>query len=112
MLDPFGFVNTTNACNFFIVRNGEVWTSTGEYCMNGITRAKVIEACEKNEIICKQKNFSLFDVYGADEAFVTGTFGGLTPVIKIDGKRIGAGKGGCSVIAVASNSEVLTNTFK
>lgn len=91
MLDANGFVSTCNATNFFMITNGEVWTSTGEYCMNGITRAKIIEACEKNGIVCKQKNFSLFDVYGADEAFVTGTFGGLTPVTKIDGRTIGNG---------------------
>jgi len=89
MLDVNGFVSTCNATNFFMIKNGEVWTSTGQYCMNGITRAKVIEACKKNEIPCLQKNFSLFDVYGADEAFVTGTFGGLTPVTKIDGRQIG-----------------------
>ncbi|MFT4803033.1 MAG: branched-chain amino acid aminotransferase [Psychroserpens sp.] len=89
MLDVNGFVSTCNATNFFIIKNGEVWTSTGQYCMNGITRAKVIEACNRNGIICRQKDFSLFDVYGADEAFVTGTFGGLTPVIKIDGREIG-----------------------
>ena len=94
MLDANGFVSTCNATNFFIVKGKEVWTSTGQYCMNGITRAKVIEACEKNNIICQQKNFSLFDVYGADEAFVTGTFGGLTPVTKIDGRIIGSGKHG------------------
>lgn len=88
MLDTNGFVSTCNATNFFVVKNGEVWTSTGQYCMNGITRAKVIEACEKNEIPCYQRNFSLFDVYGADEAFVTGSFGGLTPVTKIDGRVI------------------------
>ncbi len=90
MLDINGFVSTCNATNFFIIKNGEVWTSTGQYCMNGITRAKVIEVCEKNEIPCYQKNFSLFDVYGADEAFVTGSFGGLTPVTKIDGRMISA----------------------
>lgn len=89
MLDINGFVSTCNATNFFIVKNGEVWTSTGQYCMNGITRAKVIEVCQRNGIVCHQKNFSLFDVYGADEAFVTGTFGGLTPVTKIDGRQIG-----------------------
>ena len=89
MLDIHGFVSTCNATNFFIVKNGEVWTSTGQYCMNGITRAKVIQVCETNHIVCHQKNFSLFDVYGADEAFVTGTFGGLTPVTKIDGRTIG-----------------------
>jgi len=89
MLDVNGFVSTCNATNFFMVKNDEVWTSTGEYCMNGITRKKVIEACEANGIICRQKNFSLYDVYDADEAFVTGTFGGLTPVHTIDGRKIG-----------------------
>jgi branched-chain amino acid aminotransferase len=91
MLDANGFVSTCNATNFFIIKDGEVWTSTGEYCMNGITRAKVIEVCLQNNISCLQRNFSLFDVYGADEAFVTGTFGGLTPVTKIDGRIIGKG---------------------
>jgi len=94
MLDINGFVSTCNATNFFIVKGNEVWTSTGQYCMNGITRAKVIEACERNNIVCKQKDFSLYDVYGADEAFVTGTFGGLTPVTKIDGRIIGKGNYG------------------
>ncbi|MDW7693886.1 aminotransferase class IV [Flammeovirgaceae bacterium SG7u.111] len=91
MLDIHGFVATCNATNFFMVKNGEVWTSTGQYCMNGITRGKVIEACERFGILCHQKNFSLFDLYGADEAFVTGTFGGLTPVTKVDGRVIGEG---------------------
>lgn len=91
MLDVNGFVATCNATNFFMVKGEEVWTSTGEYCMNGITRGNVIKVCAQNEITCLQKNFSLFDVYGADEAFVTGTFGGLTPVVKIDGKTIGNG---------------------
>ena len=91
MLDIHGFVSTCNATNFFIIKNNEVWTSTGEYCMNGITRENIILICEQNQIICKQKNFSLFDVYGANEAFVTGTFGGLTPVINIDGRDIGKG---------------------
>jgi len=91
MLDTNGFVSTCNATNFFIIKENEVWTSTGEYCMNGITRAKVIDVCSQNGIACYQKNFSLFDVYGANEAFVTGTFGGLTPVTKIDGRVIGNG---------------------
>ena len=94
MLDIHGFVATCNATNFFIVRNNEVWTSTGQYCMNGITRGNVIEICKNNKIPCYQKDFSLFDVYGADEAFVTGTFGGLTPVTKIDGRIIGDGNFG------------------
>lgn len=88
MLDIHGFVSTCNATNFFIVRDGEVWTSTGQYCMNGITRKKVIELCHANDITCREKNFSLTDVYDADEAFVTGTFGGLTPVTNIDGRSI------------------------
>ena len=91
MLDLHGFVSTCNATNFFMVKSDEVWTSTGQYCMNGITRAKVIEACGKNDIPCLQKNFSLFDVYGADEAFLTGTFGALTPVKAVDGRTIGEG---------------------
>ena len=91
MLDIHGFVATCNATNFFMVKGNEVWTSTGQYCMNGITRAKVIEVCKNNEIPCLQKNFSLFDIYGADEAFVTGTFGGLTPVTAVDGRTIGEG---------------------
>lgn len=88
MLDVNGFVSTCNATNFFIVKDGEVWTSTGAYCMNGITRQKVIELCHKNNFTCHQKDFSLYDAYSADEAFVTGTFGGLTPVVSIDGKPI------------------------
>lgn len=88
MLDINGFVCTCNATNFFIVKGNEVWTSTGAYCMNGITRGKVIEICNEQDIVCHQKNFSLFDVYGADEAFVTGSFGGLTPVTVIDGRVI------------------------
>lgn len=92
MLDPHGFVNTTNACNFFIVRGGEVWTSTGDYCMNGVTRMNVIRLCRANDIPVYEKNYSLVEAYGADEAFLTGTFGALTPVARIDGKTIGAGK--------------------
>jgi len=91
MLDVHGFVNTTNACNFFIVRNGAVWTSTGDYCMNGITRAKVIDLCRANDIPVFERNFSLVDTYTADEAFLTGTFGAQTPVSSIDGRTIGTG---------------------
>lgn len=89
MLDVNGFVSTCNATNFFMVKGEEVWTSTGQYCMNGITRGKVIDLCEQNKIVIKLKNFSLTDVYDADEAFVTGTFGSLTPVVNIDGREIG-----------------------
>jgi len=91
MLDVNGFVSTCNATNFFMVKNEEVWTSTGQYCMNGITRGMVIKLCRKNDIVVREKNFSLTDVYDADEAFVTGTFGGLTPVIEVDGRTIGVG---------------------
>ena len=88
MLDPLGFVNTTNSCNFFIVKKGEVWTSTGDYCMNGITRKKVISICKDHEIPIFIKNFSLVDVYSADESFVTGTLGSITSVSEIDGRKI------------------------
>ena len=93
MLDPHGFVNTTNACNFFIVRRGEVWTSTGDYCMNGVTRQKVIELCRENNVPVYEKNYSLYEAYSANEAFLTGTFGAQTPVASIDGKVIGNGAG-------------------
>ncbi len=92
MLDVHGFVNTTNACNFFIVRKGAVWTSTGDYCMNGITRQKVIDLCRANGIPVHERNFSLVDTYSADEAFLTGTFGAQTPVGMIDGRTIGSGQ--------------------
>ena len=88
MLDPHGFVSTTNSCNFIIVKNDQVWTSTGDYCMNGITRKKVIEICISNNIPIFEKNFSLVDVYSADEAFITGTLGSLVSVESIDGRLI------------------------
>ena len=94
MLDPYGFVNTTNSCNFFIVKNNEVWTSSGDICMNGITRLKVIQLCHENNIQIFEKNFSLVDVYSAQEAFVTGTLGSLTQVLEIDGRSIGKVKNG------------------
>lgn len=92
MLDVHGFVNTTNACNFFIVRKGQVWTSTGDYCMNGITRQKVIDLCRANAVPVFERNFSLVETYSADEAFLTGTFGAQTPVSTIDGRLIGTGE--------------------
>jgi branched-chain amino acid aminotransferase len=94
MLDPHGFVATCNSTHFFIVRRGEVWTSSGDYCLGGITRGNVIRLCRDNAIPVFEKNFSLTDVYGADEAFVTGTFAGLTPVREIDGRTIGTGARG------------------
>ncbi|MDV3258390.1 MAG: aminotransferase class IV [Sphingomonas sp.] len=86
MLDPHGFVATCNSTHFFIVRKGEVWTSTGKYCLGGITRAVVIEICRDAGIPVSEKDFSLTDVYGADEAFVTGTFAGVVPVNEVDGR--------------------------
>ncbi len=94
MLDPHGFVATCNSTHFFIVRKGEVWTSSGDYCLDGITRGVVIRLCEENEIPVYKKNFSLTDVYRADEAFVTGTFAGLAPVSDIDGRIMGDGERG------------------
>ena len=94
MLDPQGFVATCNATNFFVVRRGEVWTSTGDYCLNGVTRAVVLEICRDNDIAAFEKNFSLPQVYSADEAFVTGTFGGLTPVVTVDRRAIGTASPG------------------
>jgi branched-chain amino acid aminotransferase len=94
MLDVNGFVNTTNACNFFVVKKGAVWTSTGDYCMNGITRQKVIDLCRDNGIPVYERNYSLVDTYSADEAFLTGTFGAQTPVGEIDGRVIGTGQMG------------------
>jgi branched-chain amino acid aminotransferase len=91
MLDPHGFVATCNSTHFFIVRAGELWTSTGDYCLRGITRELVLETARADGIVATERNFSLTDVYGADEAFVTGTFAGLVPVRQVDGRVIGDG---------------------
>jgi branched-chain amino acid aminotransferase len=88
MLDPHGFVATCNSTHFFIVRRGEVWTSSGQFCIPGITRGAMIRLCRDNAIPVHEKQFSLHDVYGAEEAFVTGTFAGLVPVREIDGRRV------------------------
>ncbi len=94
MLDPHGFVATCNSTHFFIVRDGEVWTSSGDYCLGGITRRTVIDLCRENRIPVFEKSFSLTDVYGADEAFVTGTFAGVAPVAEVDGRLLGERKAG------------------
>ena len=109
MLDVRGFVSTCNATNFFLIRKDEVWTSTGAYCMNGITRNNVIDICKKEGIVCRQKDFSLFDTYSADEAFVTGSFGGLTPVTKIDGRVISSGAGPVTQQLQRHYKELITN---
>ena len=88
MLDPHGFVATCNSTHFFIVRKGEVWTSTGKYCLGGITRGLALEIAREAGIAAIEKDFSLTDVYGADEAFVTGTFAGIVPVREIDGRQL------------------------
>ena len=88
MLDPHGFVATCNSTHFFIVRRGEVWTSSGKYCLGGITRGNVLQICREHGIPCVERDFSLTEVYGAEEAFVTGTLGGLTPVRSVDGRAM------------------------
>jgi branched-chain amino acid aminotransferase len=93
MLDPHGFVATCNSTHFFIVRRGEVWTSSGDYCLDGITRRNVIRICREEGIPVYERNFSLTDVYGADEAFVTGTFAGVVPAHTIDGRVLTSGRG-------------------
>ena len=94
MLDPHGFVATCNSTHFFVVRNGELWTSSGKYCLHGITRAKVLEVAQRNGIVTREKDFSLTQVYSAQEAFCTGTFAGIIPVREVDGRVIGEGAKG------------------
>jgi branched-chain amino acid aminotransferase len=97
MLDPHGFVATCNSTHFFIVRKGEVWTSSGDYCLGGITRANVLQVCREAGIPAFEKNFSLTQVYAADEAFCTGTFAGVVPVRSVDGRVLGDGNAGSMV---------------
>jgi len=94
MLDPRGFVASCNSTNFFIVRRGEIWTSTGLYSFKGITQANVLDAWRKAGKVAKECDFTLAQVYSADEAFVTGTLGGVTPVTKVDGRLIAGGTPG------------------
>ena len=93
MLDPHGFVATCNSTHFFIVRDGALWTSTGDYCLGGVTRGLILEIARENGIPAYERTFSLHDVYGADEAFMTGTFAGVTPVNQVDGRHIADGRG-------------------
>jgi branched-chain amino acid aminotransferase len=88
MLDPHGFVATCNSTHFFIVRKGEIWTSSGKYCLGGITRQLVLQVARDAGIPAVEKDFSLTDVYGADEAFTTGTFAGIVPVREVDGRKL------------------------
>ncbi|EAQ96055.1 aminotransferase class IV [Congregibacter litoralis] len=94
MLDPHGFVATCNSTHFFIVRRGELWTSTGDYCLDGITRRKVLNIAAAEGMTVRERNFTLTDVYNAEESFVTGTFAGLVPVREVDGRTIGTGERG------------------
>ncbi|NND00089.1 MAG: aminotransferase class IV, partial [Gammaproteobacteria bacterium] len=94
MLDPHGFVATCNSTHFFIVKDTKLLTSSGQYCIDGVTRGAVLEICKNQGIACAETNFSLSDVYSADEAFVTGTFAGLVPVRSVDGREIGTAKRG------------------
>lgn len=94
MLDPQGFVSTCNSTNFFIVQEDQVWTSTGEYCLNGVTRGSIIRLCKENDVPVFEKNFILNDVHTAGEVFVTGTFAGVIPVTSVDGITIGDGTRG------------------
>ena len=94
MLDMHGNVSTCNSTNFFIVRQGEIWTSTGEYCLNGVTRDSIIRLCKENDIPVFERNFHVEDCHSADEAFVTGTFAGVIPVVEMDGHEISGGKRG------------------
>jgi branched-chain amino acid aminotransferase len=93
MLDPHGFVATCNSTHFFVVRGGALWTSTGDYCLGGVTRANVLRVAREAGIAAYERNFSLTEVYDADEAFVTGTFAGLVPVRSVDGRPIRDGAG-------------------
>jgi branched-chain amino acid aminotransferase len=106
MLDPNGMVATCNATNFFVVRGGELWTSRGLYNLPGITRAVVLETARADGVPAYERDFSLTDVYSADEVFVTGTFGGLTPVREVDGRIIGDGRG------VGATTERLTRLYR
>ena len=99
MLDPHGFVATCNSTHFFVVRGDELWTSSGAYCLGGITRATVLRVAREAGMTALERQFSLTDVYGADEAFVTGTFAGLVPVRDVDGRAIGDADGGRPVTA-------------
>ena len=112
MLDPHGFVSTCNSTNFFIVKKNEVWTSTPNYCLNGVTRGNIVRLCHENNIPVYEKDFSLMEVYSADESFVTGTFAGVIPVKEVDGRIINKGKrGGITQKLQNLYSELIENEF-
>ena len=113
MLDPNGNISTCNSTNFFMISNKEVWTSNGEYCLNGVTRSTVIDICKQNEIPIKEREFSVQEVHNADEVFVTGTFAGIIPVISVDGVVISSGKRGALTHQLQTwyelNLEIMSN---
>ncbi len=111
MLDPDGFVATCNSTHFFIVRDGEVWTSPPEYCLGGITRGNIIRVCREANIPVFEKRFSLFDVYSADEAFLTGTFAGVSPIREVDGRAIETLNGPVSQRISALYKELVRNSL-
>jgi len=88
MLDPHGYVSTCNSTHFFMVKDNSVLTSTGDFCLHGVTRQNIIDICKTKSIPIYEKNFTLSDVYDCEEAFVTGTFGGVVPVNEIDGHEL------------------------
>jgi branched-chain amino acid aminotransferase len=112
MLDIYGNVSTCNSTNFFIVKNGEVWTSTGEFCLSGITRKAVINICQRRNIPVFQKDFRIMDVHSSNEAFITGTFAGIIPAVEIDGQAISGGKRGELTFSLQKYySELLDNLY-
>jgi len=112
MLDIYGNVSTCNSTNFFIVKNGEVWTSTGEFCLQGVTRKAIIDICQSCYIPVFQKDFSIMDVLSSNEAFVTGTFAGIIPAVEIDGQAISGGKRGELTFSLQKYySELLANLY-
>jgi branched-chain amino acid aminotransferase len=111
MLDPLGGVSSCNATNFFCVREGEILTSSGEYCFNGVTRTKILELCRREGLAIRIGDFTLDEAHSAEEAFVTGTFGGLTPVREIDEHRLSASLPGPVTLRLRSLYESLKNDY-
>lgn len=101
MLDPRGFVASCNSTNFFIVRGRELWTSTGSFSFKGLTQKAVIDSWLNKGNVVREKDFTLAEAYSADEAFITGTLGGVTPVVRIDGRTIGSGLPGMVTLDAA-----------
>ena len=103
MLDPHGYVSTCNSTHFFMVTDNAVWTSTGEYCLKGVTRQNIIDICKAHSIPLYERNFTLAEVYDADEAFVTGTFGGVVPVYEVDDHELSVLQAGSVVKTLKSH---------